>query len=299
MSSASASTPAWACLPIIGLNNDDDYDVDARTPNAQGQLDAFRDRSDAVRNTPGMSLRTVSYADHPLAVADVFRPAQGPVRGTVVFLHGGYWKGTGRPNRAFLAPAWTAAGVQWINLGYPVAPGVTVPEICRFTRGALLALLRDQAPFEDVAGPVVLSGNSVGAHLLAHALTDAQVRQAAVGRLAGSMLLSGLYELEPLIHLPSREWTRLDTETAAQLSPLRYPAPSLPAPTLVAVGADEPPAFIGQSRAYAQHLLGRTEVGYQEVAGRNHMSLIPTLESPDAVLGRVIAGWLGLADIGR
>ncbi len=299
MSHTQASAPDWASLPIIGLNNDDDYDVDARTPNAQGQLDAFRARSESVRATPGMTVRTVSYADHPLAVADVFRPAQGPVRGTVIFLHGGYWKGAGRPSRAFLAPAWTAAGVQWINLGYPVAPEVTVADICRYTRGAVLALLRDEAPFEGVAGPVVLAGNSVGAHLLAHAMTDLQVQAAADGRLAGFMPLSGLYELEPLIHLPSKEWTRLDTETAAQLSPLRYPAPSLSAPTLVAVGADEPTAFIGQSRAYAQHLLGHTEVDYREVEGRNHMSLIPTLEAPDSVLGRVVAGWLGLSSSGR
>ncbi len=288
------AAPSWAELPIIGLNHGDEYDVDAWTPNAEGQLDAFRVRSDEVRAMPGLDWQTVPYADDPLAVADVFRPSASPARGTIVFVHGGYWKGKGRPNRAFLAPAWNAAGVQWINLGYPVAPDASMPEICRLTTEAIHALLEDRAPFAGTPGPVVLSGNSAGAHLVAQALTR-PLGAAASRRLAGCMLLSGLYELEPLLPLPSREWLRLDAGTAARLSPMRHAAPALAAPVMVAVGQDEPSAFLGQSRLYAQHLLGHSPVDYLEVGGHNHLSIITTLASPEGTLGRHMAGWLKLA----
>ncbi|MBX6319678.1 alpha/beta hydrolase [Pigmentiphaga sp.] len=295
-----AHSPAWASLPVIGLNEDPDgYDIDARTPNGEQHLQAFAERSAAARQAAGLQARTVSYADHSLAVADVFRPGHGTVRGTVVFVHGGYWKGAGRPNRAFLAPAWVAEGVQWVNLGYPVAPETPLPEICRLTRGAMLAMMRGDAPFGGMDGPIVLSGNSAGAHLVAHALLEPQLQAAAAGRLAGCMLLSGLYDLEPLVSLPANAWMRLDARLAAELSPLRHDVPSLDAPVLVTVGADEPDAFIGQSRAYARHLLGRVEIDYREVDGRNHMTMISALESPDAVLGRIVAGWLGLRADGQ
>src|SRR5690606_36529793 len=171
----------------------------------------------------------------PLAVADVFRPAHGAVHGTIVFVHGGYWKGKGRPNRAFLAPAWVDTGVQWINLGYPVAPDTSMPEIAGLVSGALHAIASGAAPFEMVEGPVVLAGNSAGAHLVAHAL--AEVLPAAVPqRIAGYMLLSGLYDLRPLLDTPAQQSMRLDEEQAFKLSPLCQIPPRLQAPVMVAVG---------------------------------------------------------------
>src|SRR5690606_2143682 len=152
-----AASPQWAGLDTSSLQNGfEDYDIDARTPDAAGLLAGFQRLSDEARARPGIRHIAVSYADDPLAVADIFRPAQGAVHGTIVFVHGGYWKGKGRRNRAFLAPAWVDAGVQWINLGYPVAPDTSMPEIAGLVSGALHAIASGAAPFEMVEGPVVL-----------------------------------------------------------------------------------------------------------------------------------------------
>jgi len=295
MSTASdAQSPAWAGLDISGLGNGfEDYDIDARTPDAAGQLARFQQLSEAARAQPGIQHMTVSYGADPLAAADIFRPIQGPVRGTIVFVHGGYWKGKGRPNRAFLAPEWVKAGVQWINLGYPVVPDTPLPEITRQIGGALHAVVSGGSPFEMVEGPVVLAGNSAGAHLVAQALVDALPTEAPC-RIAGCMLLSGLYDLRPVVATPAQEWLRLDAEQALRLSPLCQAPPPLRAPVMVAVGADEPEAFIAQSRAYARHLLGHAHVDYQEGAGLNHLSMIAALDGPEARFGRPMAAWLGL-----
>lgn len=289
-----APRPEWAGLDTSALANGfDDYDIDARTPDAEGLLARFQRLSEAARVRPGIRQIMVSYADDPLALADVFRPARGPVHGTIVFVHGGYWKGKGRPNRAFLAPAWVDAGVQWINLGYPVAPETSMPEIARLISGALRAIVSGAPPFEMTEGPIVLSGNSAGAHLVAQALADV-LPAAAPRRIAGCMLLSGLYDLRPLLDTPAQQWTRLDEEQAVRLSPVCQSPPRLRAPVMVAVGADEPDAFIAQSRAYAQHLLGHADVDYREVEGLNHLTMIAALDGPRAELGRTMAGWLGL-----
>ena len=286
--------PAWAALDTSAIDNGYvDYDIDARTPNASGLLAEFQRRSEQARALAGIRQASISYAEDPLALADVFRPEEGSVRGTIVFVHGGYWKGAGRPNRAFLAPAWVEAGVQWINLGYPVAPAVAMPDIARLTSNALRDIVSGASPFEMVEGPIVLAGNSAGAHLVAHALAHLLPVQSP-RRIAGCMLLSGLYDLRPLIDTPAQQWMRLDDEQAYRLSPLCQSPPRLQAPVMVAVGAEEPDAFIAQSRAYAQSMLGYVAVDYQEVEGLNHLTMISALDSPTAPLGRVMAAWLGV-----
>ena len=292
--STAAPLPSWAGLDTSSLGKGfEDYDIDSRTPDAPGQLASFQQRSEAVQGQQGIQQTTVSYGDHLLAAADVFRPTSGAVRGTIVFVHGGYWKGKGRPNRAFLAPAWVNEGVQWINLGYPVVPETPMHEISRHIGGALRAIVSGAAPFDMVEGPIVLSGNSAGAHLVAQALVQG-LPESAPGRIAGYMLLSGLYDLRPVAATPAQEWLRLDDEQAFRLSPLCQKAPQLRAPVMVAVGAEEPDAFIAQSRAYAQHLLGHAQVDYQEGEGLNHLSMIASLDGPQARFGRPMAAWLGL-----
>lgn len=294
--SPASDASEWARLDTSALGNGfDDYDIDSRTPDASGLLARFQRLSDEARARPGIRHTTVSYADDPLAVADVFRPAQGPVHGTIVFVHGGYWKGKGRPNRAFLAPAWVDAGVQWINLGYPVAPDMPMPQIAHLISQALHAAVSGATPFEMVEAPVVLAGNSAGAHLVAQALVDVLPAEAP-RRIAGYMLLSGLYDLRPLLDTPAQQWMRLDEEQAFRLSPLCQAPPRLRAPVMVAVGADEPDAFIAQSRAYAQRLLGHAAVDYQEVQGLNHLTMIAALDGPGARLGRLMAAWLGIEE---
>lgn len=286
--------PAWAALDTSALTNGyDDYDIDARTPNASGILADFQRRSEEARAHDGVSLATVPYASDPLAVADIFTPKQGPTRGSIVFIHGGYWKGKGRPNRAFLAPAWVDVGVQWINLGYPVAPDMSMGDIASHIGGALRRILAGDPPFGLIQGPIVLSGNSAGAHLVAHALAH-ELPEHTRKRVAGCLLLSGLYDLRPLLDTPANEWMRLNDEQAFQLSPLCHSPPKVRAPVVVTVGAEEPDAFIAQSRAYAQSMLGYANVDYQEAPALNHLTMIGALDSPTAPLGRIMAGWLGV-----
>jgi len=286
--------PAWAALDTSAMANGfEDYDIDSRTPNASGVLAEFQRRSEEARAKLGSSLTTVSYGNDPLAVADVFTPEQAPVRGSIVFIHGGYWKGKGRPNRAFLAPAWIDAGVQWINLGYPVAPDMPLPEIARHIGGALRSIADGTPPFELIQGPIVLTGNSAGAHLVANALAHDMPVQTKK-RIIGCLLLSGLYDLRPLLDTPANEWMRLDDEQAFRLSPLCHSPPKLRAPMVVSVGADEPDAFIAQSRAYAQSMLGYADIDYLEAPGLNHMTMIGALGGPAEPMGRYMAEWLGV-----
>ena len=260
------------------------YDVEAVTPDMAGKLARFHEES--LRARAALTLRTLRYGAEELAVADCFEPA-GAVRGTVVFIHGGYWRAAGRPDRAFLAPDWNAIGVRWINLGYPVTPEQPLGRIVALVSDAMHALISGEGPFEGIEGPLALVGNSAGAHLLASALIPPL--PLGLARLRGAMLLSGLYDLRPLVQEPCNEWLRLDPERAARYSPVLLAPPGIAAPIVVAVGGAESAAFKAQSRDYAAHI-GRS---HEEIAGLDHMTMIDALRTPRAGLGAAIAGWLG------
>jgi arylformamidase len=261
------------------------YDIDTNTPDMPGKLARFHAESVAAREK--LTMRTIRYGAEELAVADCFEP-EGPVRGTVVFVHGGYWRAAGRPDRAFLAPEWNAIGVRWVNLGYPVAPATPLGRIAALTSDALHAIIAGEAPFGGMEGPLVLTGNSAGGHLLAHALVPPL--PLGVARLRGAMLLSGLYDLRPLVKEACNDWLHLDAASAARYSPTLLPVPQITAPIMVAVGGEEPEAFTAQSRDYAAHI-GRT---HDEIPGLDHMTMISALRSPKESLGKVVAGWLAV-----
>ena len=265
--------------------HDTGYDIDSNTPDMAGKLARFHEESERARAT--LKSRTMRYGADPLSVADCFEP-EGPVRGTVVFIHGGYWRAAGRPDRAFLAPDWNAIGVRWINLGYPVAPDTPLGHIIALVSDATHALIAGEGPFEGVGGPLALAGNSAGAHLLAEALIPPL--PLGLDRVRGAMLLSGLYDLRPLVQEPCNEWLRLDPARAARYSPALAALPGIAGPIAVAVGGEEPEAFKAQSRDYAAHI-GRT---HDEIAGLDHMTMISALRSPRESLGAVLAGWLAV-----
>ena len=91
-----------------------------------------------------------------------------------------------------------------------------------------------------------LSGHSAGGHLAAMALCDP-----AAPPVASALLLSGLYDLEPLGHLPIGRLLGLDDgERAVRLSPLARARP-IDTRLAFAVGEGESEAFKRQSARLA------------------------------------------------
>ena len=64
--------------------------------------------------------RNVRYGPGPKEVLDVFAPAGKP-RGTLVFLHGGYWRALDKDDFAFVAAPFVAAGIAGEFAGLQIA----------------------------------------------------------------------------------------------------------------------------------------------------------------------------------
>jgi arylformamidase len=151
----------------------------------------------------------------------------------------------------------------------------------RECRAALAAIARHVAPTG-----VVLAGHSAGAQLAAMVSLVAP----APLPIERTVLVSGVFDLRPLLSTTVNAPLRLDEASAAALSPQLLTVRSN-ARVVVAWGDNDTAAFATQSRDYAEHLAdGGASVQSVEVAGRHHFDIVEDLVDPSTVLGGLTIG---------
>jgi arylformamidase len=258
-----------------------DYDVDAASPSRDESFRRFGIESEAVRARMAV-VRDLAYGPHPREVLDVYGAAPDANRPVVLFIHGGYWKGGRKEDRGYPAEAVAAAGALWVPIEYPVAPEMRVEAIVDSIRRAILWVIRNIAAHGGDPARLHLVGNSAGGHLAAMMLAtrweDPAIRSALV--------ISGLFDLRPLLALPVNQVLGLDAGEAARVSPLLLPR-RVDCPVTLAVGALETDGFIRQSLAYLAHTGQRDRLIY--ASGHDHFSILGDLADPQSALFGAIA----------
>jgi len=208
---------------------------------------------------------------------DFFKARRTP-RGTLAYFHAGYWQSRDKSTFRFIAPAFTAVGLNVALVNYPLCPAVSLPELVEAAKACVPAIRARAALGHADRLPLFLSGHSAGAHIAAEmALADP-------GGTAGLVALSGIYDLAPLVATTLNQKLRLDPADAAACSPIhRIGAPL--APALVAVGDEETPAFIAQSRRFDDAWRRAGNRSALHVAPRaDHFSLLRQFSSPGSAL---------------
>ena len=106
---------------------------------------------------------------------------------------------------------------------------------------------------------------------------------------SAALLISGVYELEPVLSISVNQEIRLRPEQVAPMSPMRQP-PCVPVRLTVAVGGAETQGFIGQSEAFARHCAAHgADARFLNFAGRDHYTVMQLLEAPEGELAKLIA----------
>ena len=206
--------------------------------------------------------------------------APAPGAPTLVFVHGGYWQALSAADSMYPAPALAARGWGYLAVEYTLAPHASLGTMVQQTRTALTEF-HEAVPNH---GPLVVAGHSAGGHLVAMS-TLASTAPVAVQRV---VLVSGVYDLRPLVHTSVNTILGLTAAEAESLSPALMPVRAAAgAPSVVVTwGDNETDAFKAQSRAYAQQLRSAgLEVVEHECVGRNHFDIVYDLSQPDTPLG--------------
>jgi len=222
---------------------------------------AFRD------SLGGRATQGLGYGAGQRQVLDRFVP-EGAPRGTVIFIHGGYWKALDRSLFSHLAAGPLARGFAVVMPSYTLAPEARIATMTAEI-AAVCAWVGTRA-----TGPIIVTGHSAGGHLAARM---ACVDQA--GPVARVVPISPLAELEPLRATAMNDVLQIDDAEAATQSPARL-ALRAGVAAHVWVGAEERPAFLWQARVLSE------EWGcpWTAAPGRHHFNVIDDLEYPETAL---------------
>jgi acetyl esterase/lipase len=225
--------------------------------------------------------RDLHYGPGPAQRMDLFL-VDDPAAPTCLFLHGGYWQWNDKEGQAIVARGLLAHGISAAIGEYTLAPAASMAEICREAADQVTWLAKELARRGRNGGDLYLTGISTGAHLMALALGLPVVR--------GALLISGIYDLEPIRIASLNAAIGMDWADARRFSPL-HAVPERTAPVILAHGALEIPEIRRQTADYYAVLtaLGR-DVEWQPVPGRNHFSVLESLSEPDGMLASLSVG---------
>jgi len=230
--------------------------------------------------------KNLLWGERPHEIFDYF-PAASANAPLLVYFHGGYWQEHSKNESLFAAPDCVGNGIAFAAIDYTLAPQASVGFIVEQCRRAIASLHRQAAALGFDAQRIYVSGNSAGAHLAAMLLVAGW--QAAYGLaddvVAGAVLLSGIYDLEPLMGTYIDAPLHLTDADVAILSPLRLKT-GRPVRTIVAWGDNETAEFKRQSHAFAAALVrSGFPISAFELAGTNHFDIVFGLAHRGSVLG--------------
>lgn len=232
------------------------------------------------------------YGPGPRQRLDIF-PASKPDAPILVWIHGGYWRALSKEHYTNIAPTFLEAGAVVVLIGYDLCPAVTLAELLAQTRAALHWVRSHAAEMRGDSDRIILAGNSAGAHICAMALQhdwsgDTFPREC----LRAAALITGIYDLTPVLRLPVQAEVRLLPDDITALSPQMQPIRSK-ARCLVAVGADEPTMWIAQSRDYYHKLVDAgVPSDLMVVPNRHHFSITRDLTDAASPLARAVTDLL-------
>ena len=267
---------------------DAEYDVERSVPDFMHYARQYVDGSTAARRTLDARLG-LRYGPTLDEYVDIF-PASRRNAPILVFLHGGYWRILSARDFSFVASGPVATGVTVAVVNYALCPAVTLDEIVRQTRSAIVWLWRHAREHNADPENIHVCGHSAGGQLTAMAALTEWERDYGLPRtvVKSGIPISGLFDLEPLRHSFLQDDLRLDDGLVARNSPQFLIRP-VPVPLLVTCGGDESAEFLRQSEDFLEAWTGAGNRGARLAQpGRNHFTAITGFADPDSALCREV-----------
>lgn len=221
-----------------------EYNNQARVPNHE-QITRRWDAAAARFRDYATADLDVAYGNAARNVLDLFWPGhdrKGPI---ALYIHGGYWQARDKSSFSHFAGGLNANGIPVAIPSYRLCPAVGIADIIEDLRTCCRWMEM------HYRRPVLAIGHSAGGHLAATllasdwAVTDDRHHHRIV---PAAVAISGIFDLEPLIHTSINANLHLTERTAHDLSPIAWTAPSGTWFTAV-VGEEESTEFQRQARS--------------------------------------------------
>lgn len=199
---------------------------------------------------------------------------------TLIFIHGGYWQMRAKENFTFCAAGPMAHGINVAFVGYTLAPDATLDQIVDEVRTSIDYLVAELPALGGDPKQMVVSGWSAGGHLSAMMLGHPHIK--------AGLLISGIYDLEPIRHTYLNDKLGLDEAMSQRNSPVLHPG-GVNKPLVIVAGSGELPLLRKQSADFTAH---RARYGlpviYEEIPDANHFTMMDELAAPSGRLTTLV-----------
>lgn len=261
-----------------------EYNARASIPEHPQIFARWAEQSAAVRRLRACVI-DLNYGETTGERLDLF-PARRDGAPLLVYIHGGYWRSLDKSDFSWIAPPFINHGVSVALLNYGLAPQTPMEEIVRQMLRAHAWLYRngDRLGFDPTR--IYVAGHSAGAQLTAMmmaALWPVYATDLPADLVKGGLAVSGIYDLQPLLHAPFIQADlNLTGKRARLLSPVHLP-PATERPLYTAVGALESGEFRRQTaligKAWPRNLAREIQL-----PGLHHLNVIDEIANPASPL---------------
>ena len=269
-----------------------EYNLRARRgPDLDDLMKTWVDRSAHFRSISGAHI-DLAYGDGERDKLDFFSAGKDG-RPLLFFIHGGYWQRGDKSIYSFLAEKFIHHGVSVAIVNYNLTPSVRIGGIPPQIQRAIMWLWHEAKTLGFDRENFVVSGHSAGGHLTARMMAthwcelDSRLPSELI---RAGIPMSGLYELEPLVHTSINHGPQMDIDEARRESPCNIP-PATTAPQLVVVGGGESNEFFRQADAYVNQYQTEDRIMNRlDVLDDDHFDLLETLADDDSeFFGQVLS----------
>ena len=276
---------------------DDAYDQDVYAPNRPLIVTRRIVASERTRAILGQPER-VAYGPSEYERLDIFRAAapargEGKGRGAPInlFIHGGAWRRNKGPDYHLQAEPLVHVGAHCLIADFinvEQANGDLFP-MYEQVRRAIAWAWRNAEQFGGDQDRFYISAHSSGSHLAACVLTRGWREEGLPKNFCkGALLLSGMYDLEPVRLSKRSSYVTFTGAMVEQLSSQRH-LDGLHTPLVLAYGTQETPEFQRQTREFFAAVQAAGKPAELIVCeAYNHFELLETLANPYGLMGRAM-----------
>jgi arylformamidase len=271
---------------------DAEYDLEATVPDVSLYADFYAEESEKLRAEVEHRL-DVPFGPTLAEHLDLYpAPASARPAPVLVYLHGGYWRSRTSKEFGFVARGPFSRGVATVVVNYALCPEVTIDEIVRQVRAALVWTYKNAGSFGGDAERIYVAGHSAGGHLAAMLLvTDWEGVYGLPGDIIkGTCAISGLFDLAPFPYTFLQPKLQLTWDQVSRNSPILH-LPGEAPPLIVAYGEDEPSELRRQSEEFFAAWKARgLEATLLPLPDKNHYDVIDGFLDADSPLCSAILG---------
>lgn len=312
------SGPSWCPAPAYKLPPKGDDPYIYRTPGGidytERQLDSAYDQVCWQQDPPDTGARSAQLrAEYIARFGEPERHAYGPTSvewldlyrslaggrhaPTMIYIHGGAWRGGSAGGAGSMAENFVTAGANLISLEFinVIQSKGSLHAMADQVRRGIAWVYKNAHKLGINRDAIYVSGFSSGGHLCGVAITTDWSTLGLRSFIKGAVCGSGMYDLYPVSLSARNEYVNFNLDdTIGKLSPINH-IQNINFPVVLGIGTKETPEFMRQSRDFAAALQAAgKDVTLLVAQGYNHFEHNETFANPFGSLGRASLEVMGL-----